>query len=407
MPGDMLILQRGYAGELLNAFTTRGRRTPEPGGLRSATYLKYLRTPGSFSLQFNAHDQRVLSLRPYHLVEFWLRDGYNDLAYQQFLASLPAYAKDARMPGWYRDFTGLVLTEPRLEQEADGSYSSWIYGRGLNDWLYSEYIDYPPGQPQTRKNAPAETVAKELVNENIGPGAGVDAGGYTRVRAGLTIEPDGGAGATWKADRSRKLLGDVLQEVGDAGPGDYMIVQIGDAAFEFQWRSPHWGQDKRVGNGARRPMLFAARLGNVATVRSEYSYLDALSAVTVYGQGTSADLLPGTAYDTTLTAITSWARRAALRFSRSSDDADDITNYAQAVLRENQPRVNVDVETVEIVSSRYNVHWQVGDLVTVEDTLYGRQIDRKVLGVTVTFQAATATAFGLRATPHLGDFIDV
>ena len=172
-------------------------------------------------------------------------DGYNDLAYQQFLASLPAYAKDARMPGWYRDFTGFVLTEPRLEQENDGSYSSWIYGRGLNDLLYSEYIDYPPGQPQTRKNAVAETVAKELVNENIGPGAGVDAGGYTRVRAGLTIEPDDGAGATWKADRSRKLLGDVLQEVGDAGPGDYMIVQIGDAAFEFQWRSPHWGQDKR------------------------------------------------------------------------------------------------------------------------------------------------------------------
>ena len=114
MAGDMLILQRGYAGELLNAFTTRGRRTPEPGGLRSATYLKYLRTPGSFSLQFNAHDRRILSLRPYHLIEFWLRDGYNDLAYQQFQASLPAYAKDARMPGWYRDFTGFVLTEPRL-----------------------------------------------------------------------------------------------------------------------------------------------------------------------------------------------------------------------------------------------------------------------------------------------------
>ena len=95
-----------------------------------------------------------------------------------------------------------------------------------------------------------------------------------------------------------------------------------------------------------------------------------------------------------------------MRFSRSSDDADDINNYAQAVLRESQPRVNVDVETIEIVSSRYNAHWQVGDLVTIEDTLYGRQIDRKVLGVTVALKADSGAGAAMKITPHLGDFID-
>jgi len=169
---EMLIVHRGYDGQRLNEFIGRGRRGAEPGGLRSAAYLKYLRTPGSFSLQFNAEDQRVLTIEPYHIIEFWLRDSYGGPEYQRFLDSLPDYRKDPDRPGWYRDYHGFVMTEPVLDQRRDGTYHSTIYGRNQNDWLYSEYIDYVPGSPQTRKNGPAETVAKEITNENIGPGAG-------------------------------------------------------------------------------------------------------------------------------------------------------------------------------------------------------------------------------------------
>lgn len=403
---DLLIVHRGYAGEKLNEFVGRGRRTPEPGGLQASEYLKYLRSPGGFTLRFNAQDRRVMTMRPFHIIEFWLRDTYSDIESVNFLASLPAYQKDAARPGWYRDFTGFLMTEPELSQSRDGTYVSVFYGRGLNDLLYNEYIDYAPGTPQTNKTDPAETVAKEMVDENIGPGAGVDSGGQSRVRPGLSIEADGATGAIWSAQRSRKLLGDVLQEVGDTGPGDYMIIQTGDATMEYQWRNPHWGLDKRVGNGVRRPMLFSARMGNVESLRSAISYLAAASSVTAHGQGTGAGLLPATAYNTTFTDETLWARRALLRFSRNSIDADDLESVAQAALYQNWPEIEVEIVSKELQSSRYNAHWQLGDLVTVEDTVYGRQIDRKVLGVKVVFSSSGDDA-GVRVSPELGSFIDV
>lgn len=405
---DMLVVHRGYAGEKINEFISRGRRAPEPGGLRSAGYEKNLRTPGSFLLEFNAQDQRVLTLLPYHTIEFWLRDSYGNNEYALFLASLPDYQKDPLRPGWYRDFSGFLMTAPILLQAADGTYTSQFYGRGLNDWLYSEYIDYTPGAPQTRKNGPAETVAKQMVDENIGPGAGVDQGGQSRVRPGLSVEVDAATGATWNAQRSRKLLGDVLQEVGDVGPGDYMIIQVGDAAFEFQWRYPHWGVDKRVNNGVRRPMLFSARLGNVESVKSAISYLGAASTVTAYGQGIGADLLPATVYDHTLTNDTLRARRAILRASRSSGEDPDLEAYALAALYENGPDISVDIVSKELQTSRYNVHWQLGDLVTVEDTVYGRRIDRKVQGVNVMLSNGdSGDESGVTVKPRLEGFINV
>ncbi len=241
-----------------------------------------------------------------------------------------------------------------------------------------------------------------------GTGAGVDNGGQSRVRPGLTVEVDGATGAVWNAQRSRKLLGDVMQEVGDRGPGDYMIIQTGDVAFEFQWRHPHWGLDKRVGNGVRRPMLFSARLGNVESVRSSISYLSAASTVTAYGQGIGADLLPATVYNHQLTNETLWARRAMLRMSRNSSEDADLEAVAQATLRENWPEISVEISSKELQTSRYNIHWSLGDLVTVEDTVYGRQIDRKVLGVSVTMSPpSTGDGVAVGVSPRLGDFIDV
>jgi hypothetical protein len=407
---DLLVVHRGWDGAKLNEFIGRGRRASNPGGMRYCGYDKRLRTPGSWILGFNAHDERVLDFRPYHIVEFWLRDGFGGDEYDAFLASLPAYRKDPFRPQWYRDFTGFVLTYPELDQTADGAYVSTLRGRGLNEWLYSEYIDYAPGTSEAEKSSASETVAKEYVDENIGPNAGTDAGGYSRVREGLSVQADAGNGATWEGDRSRKLLGDVLQEIADmpTGPGDYMIVQVGDALFDFQWRSPHWGEDKRVGNGVRRPVLFSARMDNVEDVSSSISYLSAASGVIVYGQGVGSTLKPGTAYDTTLTTQTSWARKVLVRQSRSTVDQTALNDFAYGELRENWPEIDVDSTVKQIFSSRYNVHWQLGDLVTVEDTLYGRQIDRKVLGVRVTLEAASDSGGGLvTIRPALGDFINV
>ena len=275
--------------------------------------------------------------------------------------------------------------------------------------MYSEPIDAAPGSTEAQKDGAAETVAKEYVDENIGPGAGLDEGGHSRVRVGLSVQADGGAGGTWSGSRSRKVLGDVLVEVGNTatGPGDYMIVQIGDALFEFQWHSPYWGLDKREGNGVRRPVLFSARMGNVENISSSVSYMAAASGVVVYGQGVGELLKPGTAYDTTLTTITSWARKQLIRLKRDTVTQASLNNAAYAALIDNQVEVSVASTVKEIVSCRYNVHWGVGDLVTVADTIYGRQINRKVTGVQVSLEAEGTQGGVVKISPELGDYVDV
>jgi len=402
---ELLVVHRGYAGEKLNEFIGRGRRGTSPGGMRRAGYYKRLRTPGSWNIGFNADDERVLQVLPYHTMEFWLRDLYGGAEYDAFLASLPTYRKDSARPGWWRDFSGMVLTQPKLNQGADGVYSSSVWGRGNNEVLYTEFIDYAESTSGASKSGAAETVAKAYVNENIGPGAGLDAGGYSRVRTGLSVESDGGTGGTWSGDRSYKLLGDVLQEIANVttGPGDYMVVQTGDRLLQFQWRSPHWGLDKRVGNGVRRPMLFSARMQNVGSVQSSISYLGSVSGVIVHGQGVGPLQKSGTAYDITLTSLTDWARKVIIREERDAVDQAALNAIASGELYNNWPEVEVDVETKQILSSRYGVHWQVGDLVTAEDTVYGRQVDRKVTAVRVS---ASADDGVVTVTPEMGDFID-
>lgn len=411
MTYQMLVVHRGYHGERLNEFVGRGRRGDYSGGLRYGGYLKYLRSPGGWELGFNSDDERVITIRPYHTVEFWLKDTWGGAKYEAFLASLPSYMLSSARRGWYRDFTGLVLTEPRVKQTSDGVFTTNVRGRGMNELLYSEYIDYAPDTPQAYKSGVTETVIKQYVNENIGPGAGLDVGGQSRVRSMLSIEADQFRGGTWAGSRSRKLLGTVIESIADAedGPCDYMIVQTGDMAYEFQLRAPHWGLDRRIGNAQENDaMIFAPRLGNVESLLSSMDYLQSNSGVIAYGQGDASQLKPGTAYDTTFTTITSFARKVGVRYKRNIADQDDLDTAAYEELRQTRPLVDVEISTKMVPSCRYNVHWQVGDLVTIEETQLNRRIARKIKGVNVQLKEAGQESGGtVKVTPEFGDFIDV
>jgi len=379
--------------------------------MRYAGYWKRNNTAGSFEIGFNSEDSRVLTIEPYHLMEFWLRDLFGGVEYQNFLDSLPDYRKDPTRPGWYRDYTGLALMYPTMEQLSDGSTVSVVRGRSLNEFLYSEHINFPAGSAQADKTGPAETVGKEYVNENIGPGAGVDAAGYTRVRAGLSIEADAGSGGTYSGLNARHLVGDILQDMSElaTGPSDYNIVQTGDATFEFQWKSPIWGLDKRVGNGVRRPVLFSAQMGNVENVTSKISYMESCSAAMIYGQGIGMSQKTGAAYDTTFTSLTSWARKVRMRQGRTLVEQETLDDLAYAELKANQRVIDVTCSLIEIIGCRYGTHWEVGDLITVADTVFGRQVHRKVLGAWVSLRSAQGGAVGGTVTfvPELGEYIGI
>ena len=385
------VIVRDHAGAKVTTFIGRGLRGLKRGGMQSFSYRKRLRTAGAFTIQVQGYDERVEMLALDYFFEFWRRDPQIPLAH---IATLPLYMRDPLMGGWYLDFCGFLRTEPEYTLTADGTYTATLRGRGLNDLFSSEPITYPKNSTQAAKTGAAETVAKAYVNENIGPGAGLDAEGNSRVRQGLTVEATAGTGAAWEGDRANKLLSEVLSELGNFAPGDYNLVYQQNAAMEFQWRDMRWGLDRTDGNGVNVPIIFSARLNNIGQITSSRSYLNDVNVVNVLGQGVGDNNKVRAVSGASL-ALSPWSRRAITIEDRNAVEDTAMDNLGYAELNARTTTSEIDVQVLQSAGVRYGPDpsgtrglWDYGDFITVEDTVTGRQVNKKIVGVTVSLSSA-------------------
>ncbi|GAG50405.1 unnamed protein product, partial [marine sediment metagenome] len=215
--------------------------------------------------------------------------------------------------------------------------------RGYNDLLVSEPILYAAGSAQSSKSAAAETVAKEFVNENIGPGAGLDGLGVSRVRPGLTVEADAASGDTWTGRRAYQNLSDVLLEVAEFATADYMIEGTNDddsgpTSFEYRWRDGQWGEDKTRGNtagpgGEPNPaVVFSPWLGTVQSQTVRENKLDDINVCYVAGPGIGAARVVDTVSNAVAESSDPWARRAVMRDAKDEGRATAREDRGNEVL---------------------------------------------------------------------------
>lgn len=392
MHSAWLVRLYDHDGTKVQEYALRGRRGLTPGGIQFLNVYRRLRSPGGWNIGFNAQEATVADWDIDYIVEFWRRDYWGGAEYTTWLAGLPFYRRDISLPGWYRQHVGFVRTKPAYIQNEDGTYTATIYGRGINDLLLSDFIDWPEGSSEAQKSGATETVAKEFVDENIGPSAGTDDAGNSRVRSGVSIEADAGNGDTWSGDRANKNLYDVLRELAEYAPttegADFNLVATSQTTFEFQWRSGQWGQDKTKDNaGGLAPAILTSRLHTATNVRASHSYLDEVNVVTIMGGGVGTVRKKRTvAYDESLD-LSPWARRAIVRPANNAqtDTAMDAVGYA--ALLELRSRAEVTLEPVQRKGFRYPVHWEEGDLVTVIEDLLGVEETKKVIGVRFSVNA--------------------
>ena len=316
------------------------------GGLESFRYQKVVREPGPYSLTLFGDDSRISLFELDGQIEFWRRDPAGGLA-------------------WYLDYEGFHRF-PEYKQDREGREIFVSRGVGYNCLLASETIQYAAGSAQSCKNAVAESVAKELVNENVGPGAGNDGLGLTRIRPGLAIEADAASGAVWTGCRAYKNLLDVLAEIAWAAPADFMIVGPGAATFEFQWADDQWGLDKTFANGVRPPVIFAAKSGNVENITHGFNRINETNIVYVQGAGLTTTRLRRTRQNAALLAGAPWARRAVARDARDEDNNARLDERGDEVLEKQEPRRNLNFKARQTVATRYGRDWDFGDLVSVE-----------------------------------------
>ena len=252
---------KDHAGGIVARFAGRGRPQGIGGGLQSFEYEKVLNDAGGSTVNIFGDDERInkhLRLRLPSEV------GTSFLDYQWEFAR-----QDTRFQNSLESDFETFHRADNPVTETGGLQTYTSYGEGYTGLVNSETIRYAAGTPQSNKNADVGTVVQEFINENIGPGAGVDGNGNTRVRPGLSIAPIGAVGKNWSGGRSNKLLGDVISELAEFAPADFYITPNGAAQFLFNFSSPRYGRDLTRGNlDGNNPVVFSADAGTVEFVSS-------------------------------------------------------------------------------------------------------------------------------------------
>ncbi len=368
------LLLKDTAGAVVATFAGGGRGS-SLGGLVRFSYRKRLRTAGATTVRIGGLDDRIAS--------FLALDANLDAQWE-------FYRNDPLIGSTYTlDHESFHRGEEALEL-ADGNLLYVSRGQGYNVLLASEAIRYAAGSSEATKSGDSAAVAREFIDENIGPGAGVDSNGATRVRPGLTLAAFPVSGVTWQGGRTNKNLATVLNEIADFTPADYMIVGTGAAAFEVQWRNTRWGLDRTAGNAAGNPVVrFSALQGNVTAVKSSYSHLNAVTSVYVLGQGRGASRKTTTVSSAALLALSPWARRAVARSATNEAQAAALTVVGQERLDKERSRRTFSFKVQQTEAMRYGRDWDLGDLVEVED-YFGNVSDMKIVGVTISVGGAGA-----------------
>ena len=171
------------------------------------------------------------------------------------------FALDGQLEGWYKDDDAGIVWHREFEAfcvdkerwtDKDGSRWFLSSGPGYLDLLGRTLIDTYAGHADSIGSDVGETVIKDFVDKQCGPGAGA------RARTGLTIEADAAAGANWDGQRSNKNVLEACQEIARMTGVQIKVVGTGAATFEFQ---------VDVATDRTATIIFSEAFGNMAEPR--------------------------------------------------------------------------------------------------------------------------------------------
>jgi hypothetical protein len=288
---------------------------------------------------------------------------------------------------WYREFEGFVVgQEQHFEENSRRRFVA--HAVGYLDLVFRAKILYKAGSAFTDKSGPGETVIKQLVNENIGPGASNAAREVNGVRPGLTIEADQGRGGTWEGSRAWKTLGEAISEIAAVTGLAFDIVGTGPATFEFRVYEGQRGQDRtNVGldpstgkNGAgNTPIVFSDRRRNIKSAYYVRSRATEINTVAVLGPGEGANRLVTMRQDAGAAAASPWNQREDTVNASQEDTTAGREARGDAELEKRQLRENFGFTPRQLPSLTYGKHYTWGDKVT--GRLGDIERHKKLLGV--------------------------
>lgn len=281
---------------------------------------------------------------------------------------------------WYTKAV-LLHRSPQNALTNNGRQLFTSYSRSLNDLLHRRVLGYTANTAFTLKSGPGETVMKEFVNENAGPGANNAArqGSWDALTLGLSIEPDNGQGLLWANAASWRNLLDLLTEIAVSTGVDFTIVRTGPRTFEFRTYYPQLGVDRSA------YVLFDPEFNNMTDIVSVHSRTEEANAVLVLGQGERDQRRIYPAIDSAY-LDSPWNLSEITRDARNQPTLANMITDAEKALNEFRAQHNYTFRILQTPQRQYGAtgeYW-FGDV--TKASYRGSPAIRKIVGVTLNIQ---------------------
>lgn len=285
------------------------------------------------------------------------------------------WRRPAGLTSWARVYEGLHRRWD-WKADSDGNELFESTGVGYNALLSRRIIAYYATSAEAYKSGNAETVIKQYVNENLGPGAAAG-----RQLTGLTVQTDGGGGSAWEGDRAWCNLLEVCQDVAYAGGGDFQVVGTGPATFEFRWYTGQLGTDRTMGNVAGvDPIVFSLQRNNMLTPLLTLDYLSEFNTCYVLGPGDGLTRTVVAVYNTASVNYSPWNLTEVARQATGETTVQGLAISGAEALKEGLAEQSITFDAVQTYYSAYGIHYGLGDIITA---LFHQRVDKKISKVMI------------------------
>lgn len=298
-----------------------------------------------------------------------------------------------KVPGvgldWYDEFVGFHRRENRSTQQ-DGKKFFVSSGVDYNELLARRRIGYKGGTIRADKNAVAETVMKEYVEENCGASATVGNGREINgVFPGFIVQSDGGAGVVWVGSRAFDNLLDILKDIANYSLIDFIVSGGGPAQFVFQTFDGQLGADRtteglsgKLNGAGNAPVIFSVPYGNLQSL--EYSLDRSAEGTVVFvlgsGEGSTRTII--TRENSSALDDSPWNRRELSVPGSGQEFEYQLRNLGDETLEEMKFVETFTFAPLQQPSQLYGLHYFLGDRVTMR---YGNiERNKRIVSVKIS-----------------------
>ena len=262
----------------------------------------------------------------------------------------------------------------------DGDGAEYIQLTAFDaNWLLDTAIVYHyAGSAQAEMTDYPDDMMKASVENELGTTAGTN-------RTKVSCAPDlsaGGAQIT-KAFAYRNVL-TVIQEIAEVAneAGVWLgfdVVRTAPGAFEFRTYTGQRGQNH--GRASGDPRLVGRQYGNLSEATFGTYHADERNTILVGGQGEDSARELVERNNTTRMYASKWNRREYFKDSRDDSTTAALEADGDAALDEFRPRQVLTGTLHDTPGMQYNIHYQFGDILSVE--AFGYHVDCHVGSVRV------------------------